>query len=234
MQLILFALPGVLSGDPAADRVETVRYVRPSGAGTAFECAITVKRTRTGSSVESVTERGKVRLTVSARYDDRDRLTAAEATLGRGDGAKTATVAVVEGKATVKRDGQAAQEFDVPPGTIVTSAPDWTDTVLLCRRYDRTKGGKQSFPGLWIHPEQAGQRLTFAIERAGQDSIDRADNKLKLDRYTIWLRGNSQYAAWADETGRMIKLVPLPYKEKAANWLVAEGYQKPAAGLWPQ
>jgi hypothetical protein len=137
---------------------------------------------------------------------------------------------VSEGKARVQRAGQKAQEFEVPPGVIVTSAPDWTDAILLCRRYDRAKGGKQSFPGLWIHPEQPGQRLPFAIDRTGEDTVEDAGKKLKLARYTIWLRGNSSYTVWADETGRLIRLVPLATKEGAPTGLVLDGYEK---WSWP-
>src|SRR5262249_3731411 len=98
----------------------------------------------------------------------------------------------------------------------------------------RHKGGKQQFAGLWIHPVEHSQRLTFAIERHGADMIEHAGKKLKLDRFTIWLRGNSSYAAWVDADGKMIKLVPLPFKENAMNWLVLEGYEKSAAGLPPK
>ena len=136
---------------------------------------------------------------------------------------------MADGKATVERPGQKAQEFEVSPGVIVTSAPDWTDTFVLCRRYDRAKGGKQSFPGLWIHPEQAAHAPVFAIERTGEDKVEHAGKELKLGRYTIWLRGNSRYTAWADDAGRMIKLLPLPSKDGATNWLVLDGYEKSAA-----
>jgi hypothetical protein len=160
-------------------------------------------------------------------------LRSAAATLG-GDGMKkTATVVVADGKAEVLRGALPDQDFDVPKGVIVTSAPDWTDTFLLCQRYDPLKGGKQSFPGLWIHPEQASQRLTFAIERIGDAAIEHAGKKQKLDHYTIRLRGNSAYAAWADAHGLMIKLVPLLFKEGATNWLVLDGYEKSTATLWP-
>ena len=214
--------------------IEKGAYVRPSGKTFVFECEITIKKTKTGSNVESVTERGKTRLTISSRYDERDRLTSAEVIVVVDGKKKTAAVTAAEGKAKVQREGQAAQEFDVRPGVIVTSAPDWTDTWLLCRRYGRKAGAKQSFPGLWIHPEQACQSLTFAIEKDGQDTIEDTDKKLVLNRFTIWLRGNSRYAAWADENGKMIKLVPLPYKEGAMNWLVLDGYEKTAARLWPR
>src|SRR5262249_31535015 len=173
-------------------------------------------------------------LTVLSRYDRRNRLLAAEANLESDGKKKSATVAADDGKAKVRRDGQPVQEFDISPGVIVTSAPDWTDAILMRRRYHAKGGGKQSFPGLWIHPEQACQSLTFAIDKLSEETIDHADMKLKLSRFTIWLRGNSSYAAWADDGGRMIKLVPLPYKENAANWLVLEGYEKAAANMWPR
>jgi len=223
-----------VSADPATEPVERSRYVRPSGKSFVFECEVTVKKSKSGSSVESVTERGKLKLTVASRYDERDRLTAADATLLSDGKKKTATVTATDGKAMVQREGQAAQEFELGPGTIVTSAPDWTDAVLMCRRYDAKAGGKQSFPGLWIHPEQPSQSLAFTIEKDGAETLDLADKKLRLIRFTIALRGNSRYAAWADVGGRMIKLVPLPYKENAANWLVLEGYEKSAANLWPR
>ena len=218
----------------AQDGVEKTRYLRPAGKAFVFECEFALKKTKTGSSIESVTQRGKLKLSISARYDERDLLTAADAILVNEDKKKTATVTVAAGKAKIERAGQAAQEFDVPQGVIVTSAPDWTDTFLLCRRYDRKLGGKQSFPGLWIHVEQPSQLLTFAIERNGADTIDHAGKKLTLDRCTIWLRGNSMYAAWMDDAGRMIKLVPLPYKEGALNWLVLDGYENSTAELRPR
>ena len=233
MRLIPFLLPWILSGDPAAESVDRLNYVRPSGKEFVPESEFTLRKTKTGSSIESVTGRGNTRLTVSAHYDEGDRLTGAAATLVRDDQKKAVTVVATAGKARVQRAEQQPQEFEVPPGIIVTSAPDWTDTLLLCRRYDHKTGGKQSFPGLWIHPEQAGQRLTFAIERTGEDTVAHAGKKLKLSRYTIWLRGNSRYAAWADENGKMMKLVPLPYKENASNWLVLGGYEQSVSDLGP-
>ena len=224
----------LVAASPPGESVDRVRYLRPAGKEFVPECEFTLRKTPTGSSIESVTSRGKTRLTVVSRYDERDRLTGAEATLVRDDTKATVTVVMSEGKASVRRPGQKAQEFEVPAGVIVTSAPDWTDAFLLCRRYDAKKGGKQSFPGLWIHPEQAGQRLTFAIERTGEDTVEHAGKKLKLGRYTIWLRGNSSYAAWADENGQMIKLVPLPYKENASNGLVLDGYERSTSDLVPR
>jgi hypothetical protein len=229
---LLFAYPSAMV--PATDRTEKSRYLRPAGVQFVSECEFTLTREDNVSTIESVTQRGPVKMTVTSWYDAKDLLRAAEVTLLMKDQKKTAAVSVVAGKAKVMRHAQAPQEFDVPKGVIVTSAPDWSDTFLLCRRYDPDKGGKQQFAGLWIHPVEDSQRLTFAIERHGAEMIEHAGKKLKLDRFTIWLRGNSSYAAWADADGKMIKLAPLPFKENAMNWLVLEGYEKSTAGLAPK
>jgi hypothetical protein len=233
MSFLIFVWPLLPVADPEAI-VDRARYLRPSGKEFVLECEFTLRKTKSGTSIESVTGRGKNRMTVSSQYDERDRLTAAEATLVRNDQRTRVTVVAADGKATVQRPDQKPQEFEVPASVIVTSAPDWTDTFLLCRRYDQKKGGKQSFPGLWIHPEQATQQLTFTIERVGDDTVEHAGKKPKLGRYAIQLRAKSNYAAWADEKGRMIKLVPLPYREGASNWLVLEGWEKSASSLFPR
>jgi hypothetical protein len=209
----------------------TFRYLRRTGSATATttECTFTMPSEKKGWSIKSVTERGKGRLLLNARFDSNDRLLAADVAWIMGDQEKTASVSVKNAKAHILRQGKEAQVFGVPPGVIVTSAPDWTDTFLLCRRYDRRKGGKQEFAGLWIHPEKAALRLTFTIERSGGDTIEHQGKKMKLDRFLIRLRNNSMYAAWADEKGRMIKLHPLPLR--AEDHLVLEGYEKSAAKL---
>ncbi len=212
---------------------EKARYLRPAGKQFATECEFTLTRAGKESTTESVTYRGQTKMSVTARHDDKGMLATAEVVLWTGEQKKSAQVKVAGGKAKVQREAQPVQEFEAAPGVIVTSAPDWTDTFLLCRRYDRNKGGKQQFAGLWIHPVESSQHLTFTIEKQGQAVIEHAGRKLTLDRLAIWLRGNSAYAAWTDGEGRMIKLLPLPTKEGATNWLVLQGYEMSAAGLRP-
>lgn len=178
--------------------------------GAALECTIAVRSGATGWSIESAT---RSTLTVQSRYNPQDMLLGAEASAG----GKSVAVTVEGSIATVRRQEQQAQQFEVPGGVIVTSAPDWTDVFLLCRRYDRARGGKQEFPGLWIHPVQAAQRLTFTIEKTGHAA--------PFDRFSIVLRGNSRYTVWADEAGRMVKLVG------GGTELVCEGFETPAANL---
>src|SRR5271166_1269739 len=108
---------------------EKARYLRLPADKPTTECVFTVQRSDKGWSITSVTERGTTRMTVTARYNASDVLTGADATLTAGDKAMAARVTVADGKALVKRDGQPAQEFEVPAGVIVTSAPDWTDTL---------------------------------------------------------------------------------------------------------
>jgi hypothetical protein len=222
---------------------ETARYLRMSKSGTSPECAFTIERDGRGWSIHSVTERGNTKMEVLSRYGNifasKDHhLVEADVSLSVGKDKKTARVSVKEAasggdKAIVVRDGQKPQEFDLPAGVIVTSAPDWTDTFLLCRRYDRDKGGKQEFPGLWIHPLQPAQRPTFKVELQGANKIGHLGKPLQLDRLLIELRPKNQYVAWVDSAGRMIKLASLPFKDGGYS-LVLEGFEKSAAELRPE
>ncbi len=206
---------------------ETFHYLRLTANSRRTECKIHVARSAKGWSISSVTGA----MLVETQYDVGDRLQTASAKLTKGAQTLLAQVTVAAGKGTIKQE-KTTREFEVPPGVIVTSAPDWTDTFLLCRRYDRAKGGKQEFAGLWIHPEQTCYRATFSIERKGTDRITHDGKELDLDRFVIQLRPKSLYAAWADAQGHMIKLVPMPW-QKGTYSIVREGYEKSAAALAP-
>ena len=234
--LTLVLLMGPAATEPAATEpaaTEKVRYVRPAGEQFVTECEFFLTRTDQGHTIASTTRRGNLKMSVTASYKDADALIVADATMWTGEQKKTATVRVDAGKALIERPGQKPLTLAAPPGVIVTSAPDWTDIFLLCRRYDRKRGGRQAFAGLWIHPEQPCKELKFFVERQGADTILHDGQKRNLDRFTIQLRGNSTYAAWADAQGTLIKLVPLPYKDGAMNWFVAQGYERSAAALVP-
>jgi hypothetical protein len=205
-----------------------IRYLRPAGDKFAAECEFVITRDTTGWTIVSRTGR----MEVEARYDKEDRLISAKSSLSDGKSSKVATVKVKDGKATVERVGAEPATFEVPKGTIVTSAPDWTDIFLLCRRFDRSAKGKQEFPALWIHPEKPARRLTFSIEPQGIDPLKHDGIKIELTRCLIKIRDGSAYAAWADDDGRMIRLIPLPAKNVAAG-MTLEGYEKSAAGLTP-
>ena len=211
---------------------ETLRYVRRSGDTFATECRFVVAQAPAGWSITSWTDRGAVGMEIKAEYDVSDRPLSARAVLTTGGLARAVNVHFTGGTATVQREGQQPIELEAPAGTIVTSAPDWTDVFLLCRRYNRARKGLQEFPALWIHPTQTPRRLTFSIERQGADLIERDGKKVELGRYSIRIRNNSSYTAWADAEGRMIRLMPQPSSDPAAG-LTLEGYEKPAAGLRP-
>ena len=157
-------------------------------------------------------------LTVDARYDSSDRLVDAQAALRNGGKARVETSG---DRAKISAPGREDQEVDAPPGIIVTSAPDWTDVFRICRLWDRARAGRQTFPGLWIHPVQPAQRIAFSAEWVRRDRLE----SLELDVLSIRLRGNSAYRAWVDPAGRMIKLA------SSSTMLVLAGFDAAAAAL---
>lgn len=235
--LLLLAVVMTIIASPApADAPNEVvsGYFRPDNDKFTEECTITIQRRRDGFDVVSRTLRGAGTLEIQSRYDNAAKLLDAKVELKEKDAVKRATVTVKKDRATIQREGQSSQEFDAPATIIVTSAPDWTDTFLLCERYQDRKAGVQEFPALWIHPTQPAQRLTFSAQAAGADVIQHEGKELKLRLLKLRIRNNSEYLAWVNDEGRMIKLVPLPFKPEAKNWLVLEGYQKSAAELEPK
>jgi hypothetical protein len=206
-----------------------LRYLRPAGEGWMNECLFTIAKRENVWSIMSVTERGTVRLTLETAYGPKDALATSVITIRNGDKESIAMATAKDGNARVQLPEQSLKKLDVPPGVIVTSAPDWTDTLLLCARYDQAAGGKQTFPALWYHPDQSAQLLKLSIERQGYDTIRHDGKDVKLARFTIQLRGNSQYAAWATMDGTMVRLIPLPAKEKQRSGLILEGFEKSGA-----
>ncbi len=223
----------LVSGDLAAQRLpETrVRYLSPDGDDWVQEAEFTMVQRADPWEIVSTTGRGKKRLIVQTNYDHEKLLRAAKITLkeeGKKD--KSLFLKTQNGKTQVFRDGFETQKFmDIPPGVIVTSAPDWSDVFLLSRRYDYAQGGKQIFMALWAHPDQPAQLLNLSIERQGHDTIRHDGKDVKLTRFTIELRGKSQYAVWATMDGTMVRLIPLPAKEKQRNGLILEGFEKSGA-----
>lgn len=212
-----------------------LRYLRPTGDGWTTECVFTIAKKKDGWSIASVTERGPLKLTLETSYRAKDALDSSVLRLQNGDKKSTAVAAVVnEGVARVQLPEQPLKMVDVRPSVIVTSAPDWTDALLLCARYDQTAGGKQTFPALWYHPEQGVQVLKLHIERQGHDMIQHGDKKIKLTQFAIHLRGNSAYAAWATADGTLVRLIPLPATEKRSGLILDTLENEPGIlGLMP-
>src|SRR5262249_36530999 len=149
------------------------------------------------------------------------RVRGAEAVRETAEGKQTVTV-VFKGKEVVLTRKGKAERLAVTPDVVVTTAPDWSDIFWVVRRYDRAKGGKQKFAGLWIHPVQDTRQLTFTAEPEKEDVIEVGGKKLPLRRYRVVLRSGA-YLVWADRAGTVYHLMP-PGKPGAA--VILEGYEK--------
>jgi hypothetical protein len=225
--LIVLVPTQVALAQPLA--VGKLHYLRPAGAGWAHECTFTIAKRDNGWAIHSVTERGSLKLTLDTAYLPNDMLTTSIVKVRSGDKESVSIVAVRDDKASVQLWEKPLQILQVSPGTIVTSAPDWTDALLLCARYDHKKAGKQTMPGLWYHPEQGVQQLKFHIDRQGYDTIRHGDKNVKLGRFTIELRGKSRYAAWATMDGLLVRLIPLPAKAEQRTGLILDSYERSGA-----
>src|SRR6516162_2634635 len=120
--LIVFLGSASIGGEKNAP--EKVRYLRPTSSGAVTECTFTIQRGPEGWTIQSVTERGKGRLALTAAYNRNDHLTSAEVSWIVDGKGKKAKASLAAGKARVQREGKEAQEFAIPRGVIVTSAPD--------------------------------------------------------------------------------------------------------------
>lgn len=216
-------------GDPPG---ETLRYLRPNADRFALESEIGIERTAAGGTViQSVTGRGNSQLTLTSRFTPEGSLESATVKVGNGSESKTAQAVVSENRVKITRRAADTTELDCPTAVIVTSAPDWTDTVLLVRRYDRKRGGTQEFAGLWVHPVQQPLRLTFKITQTGEDTIERAGKApALLQRYLIEIRGGSRYTGWGDERGHLVRLMPATGSQAG---IVLEGWEQSAMFLKP-
>jgi hypothetical protein len=204
----------------------TLRYVRPSKEKFVLESRVTEFRTREGLTYSSLTDRGSVKMTLTIRLDDRQQVRDAEAVLETSKGKQSASVVFKQKEAVLTRQGK-SEILKVTPDVVVTTAPDWSDIFWVIRRYDRDKGGKQEFAGLWIHPVQATRQLTFTVEPEKDVTIEVDGKKLSLKRYRVTLRSGA-YLVWADRTGRVVRLMP-PGKPGAA--VILAGYEKATADL---
>lgn len=203
---------------------ETLRYLRPSGDKFVLESEIAT----TATTYTSLTERGTQKMTLNLTFGKDKTITEAEAILQTNESRQRAFLKLDGTKARLTRDSK-VEEFETAADPVVTTAPDWSDIFLLVRRYDIDKAGKQEFAGLWIHPVKETLKLTFMIERIGQETIVVKDKRVKLARYRIHLR-SGDYVAWADSSRTVVKLMPANAK---AGLVVLEGYEQSTDGLVP-
>lgn len=221
-------LAGVLSGLLllAADDSVTTRYVRPSKDKFVPESLVKETTTKDGRTFTSLTDRGSEKMTLTLRFDKKNRLRDAEAIQETARGKRTVTVVFQEKEALLTWQGKTTK-LTVSPDVVVTTAPDWSDIFQVIRRYDRDKGGKQKFSGLWIHPVKDTRQLTFTVEPGKEDVILFEGKKVTLKRYRVELRSGA-YLVWADRTGRVYRLMP-PDRPGAA--VILEGYEKATSDL---
>jgi len=209
---------------------ETIRFLRASGSEFVQESEIHFRQTLQNFVVTSITQRGEQTLTVHSQFDSNDRLVRASVTLRRGERAQSATVSVTDHTARVLRNGQETNELKCPGGVIVTSAPDWTDSVMAVRRYDPKGNTTQTFPGLWIHPTHGPLELTIKLTRLGQDSVMLDNSSRILDRLLLVLRGGSQYIVWRNQQGQLVRLLSAM---KDHGGIVLAGWERATRDLKP-
>jgi hypothetical protein len=212
--------------DPAGEATTTLRYVRAGKDRPVLESLVSEKTTKEGRTYTSVTDRVSEKMTLTLRFDTKGRLTHAEAVQETAKGKQAATVVFGEKEAVLKR-GRAEERLKVTPAVVVTTAPDWSDIFQVVRRYDRKKGGKQTFAGLWIHPVQDTRHLDFTVEPIQEDAVVIDGKKVMLQRYRVQLRSGA-YLVWADASGRVVRLTP---PGKPGAHVTLEGHEKAMAEL---
>jgi hypothetical protein len=222
--LLLPAVPAA-----AQDRSPSLRYLRPADGKLVLESEVTETHTDGQTIYVSTTERGDEKTTLTVTYDRPGKPARAEVVLEGPRGRRSAELTFDKQGVRLKRGGGITDFLKVGADPVVTTAPDWSDIFQLARRYDRARGGRQEFPGLWIHAVQPPRVLTFAIERTGADTLTAGDQKVALDRYRIRLR-SGDYVAWADANGRVYKLFPAG---SPRAFVVLEGFADAARALGP-
>lgn len=206
------------------------RYLRADGT---LEAEIARARNGDGLRMTSVTQRSQLKLTLTTELTAREELKSATVLTESANNRLEARAEYRDGRLVVRRANGEEQVFDSTPKLIVTSAPDWTDTVLLCQRYDRERRGVQRFPALWFHPTDAAQLATFSAERMNSATLEHNGLRLPLDKLILVIRNGSRYLAWATPDGQMIKLTPMnrsgTLQQEASLYL--QGYEKSAREL---
>ncbi len=208
-----------------AEQSEVLRYF---GQSKVAKTRLEIQSLRDGGKIYTSTNgSGNSKLTVHSTFDSGQRLVKARVTSETKQGRLEATAKNNDGKVTVARDDGRTSTFEIPQRVIVTSAPDWTDAILLTRWYDLEMGGQQKFAGLWIHPTKDPLRLTLKIEKVGVDVVKLEGEKTRFVRCLITLRNGSRYIGWRNEQKQLVKLIP----QGKTNGIVLEGWWEVAAKL---
>lgn len=212
--LVLCSVDGLAQ---QAAKAPTLRYFRQEGGKPVLEAEIVEKTTPEGSKTfHSYTVRSDRVQYLKLTHDKSGKLLAAEVQRRTLGGQTLAQAVHEDGGVRTRGPGGTTEFYSFEGNPIVTSAPDWSDLIQLVRRYDRSKGGRQTFRGLWIHPTQQPLRLTFEIEKVGEDAVSVMGKKMPLDRYRIQLRSGG-YDTWADTDRRVVKFMPAGKPDAAAT-----------------
>jgi hypothetical protein len=200
-----------------------LQYVRSSGDKYVLESEVTHNKMAGSFLYQSITHRPGEKMTLKLVWNEKHQLQSAQLEQETAQGKKTAEATFQKKMAVVKRPGQKDEQVAVATEPVLaTTAPDWSDILIVLRRYDQKKGGKQEFAGLWFHPVKPSLSLTFTVEELGKDDITSDDKKLTLGRYRVHLRSGN-YLVWADGQGQVYKLMP-PGQPKAA--VILKGQEK--------
>jgi hypothetical protein len=212
----------------AADAAFELEYVRPAGSQFVLESKVTYRKVDDGFLFRSVTTRYKEKMTLTLRWDSKHALQTADLEQEAATGKQSATAQFDKKTAVIKRFGQKDQQLMLAAEPVLaTTAPDWSDILLVLRRYDQKQGGKQQFAGLWFHPVNPPRGMTFTVEELGKDTIAAADKKLTVGRYRVQLRSGA-YLVWADGDGQVLKLMP---PGQAQGAVILKGQEKATAEL---
>jgi hypothetical protein len=231
MTPVLPLILGCLLAQAQDEKSTALKYMRPEGDKFVLESEISVTPRKRGwtytSTTHRTTEDGELKMTLTIELDAANTIQSAEAVLTTPKETKKATLTLFKDHARLKRGGTTEVFNRVPADPIVTTAPDWSDIIQLMKRYDAKKGGKQEFGGIWFHPVDQLLTPTFTIDRTGADKITVNEKEMNLLRHDIRLRSGA-YRAWADDEGRIVRIVPLG---SGGSPVVLEGYEEATQGL---
>jgi hypothetical protein len=205
-----------------------LRYLRPAGDKFALESEVAEQRRTDGWRFQSITHRPAETMKLVLTFDSDQRLLTAKLEHTTREVTKSAAARFADKTVNITRPGQPPEQlvFDQQP-VLATTAPDWSDILLLVKRYRPADGGKQTCAGLWFHPTVPTRKILFTIDRTGTDTITVQGRKQELQRFLVTLRSGA-YLVWADAAGRVIKLMP-PNRPQGA--VVLEGFERATGEL---
>jgi hypothetical protein len=227
MLSLLFLLNSIAQLEPANAEFN-LEYVRPAGEQFVLESTVSYKKSADGFLFQSVTHRPGEKMKLTQHWNAKHVLQRADLEQESAAGKHTATALLDHKTVVLKRPGQKDQQLTLAGEPVLaTTAPDWSNILLVLRRYDPKQGGKQRFTGLWFHPVKPPLDLALVVEEVGKDTIPAGAQKMTLSRYRVQLRSGA-YLVWVDGQGKVFKLMP-PGRPQGA--VILKGQEKAMAGL---